>query len=81
MNRLNQVNAQFGPQVAAKEQEKKDSLSVHDNRTGKHFKTNSTLSQARSTNSLSKMVPSTALTSARLRMPMVRSLALTIPLS
>ena len=26
---------QFGPQVAAKEEEKKDSLSVHDNRTGK----------------------------------------------
>lgn len=38
MNRLNQVNAQFGPQVAAKEQEKKDSLSVHDNRTGKLLK-------------------------------------------
>ena len=38
MNRLNQVNAQFGPQVASKEQEKKDSLSVHDNRTGKLLK-------------------------------------------
>ena len=44
MNRLNQVNAQFGPQVAAKEQEKKDSLSVHDNRTGKLLKSYSTLS-------------------------------------
>jgi len=37
MERLNSVNMQFGPQVAAKEEEKKDSLSVHDNRTGKKY--------------------------------------------
>lgn len=35
MDRLNQMNAQFGPQVAAAAEAKKDSLSVHDNRTGK----------------------------------------------
>jgi hypothetical protein len=39
MQRLNNMNVQFGPQVAAKEQEKKDSLSVHDNRTGKLYLT------------------------------------------
>jgi hypothetical protein len=35
MNRLTQVNAQFAPVAAAKAEEKKDSLSVVDNRTGK----------------------------------------------
>jgi len=36
MNRLTQVNAQFGPAVAA-QKITKDSLSVIDNRTGKSY--------------------------------------------
>ena len=36
MNRLNQMNMQFaGPAASAAGSGKKDSLSVHDNRTGK----------------------------------------------
>ena len=35
MERLTNMNAQFGPQQAANNEAKKDSLSVKDNRTGK----------------------------------------------
>jgi hypothetical protein len=37
MNRLTQINAQFGPTAAASDSGKKDSLSVTDNRTGKQY--------------------------------------------
>ena len=64
MERLNQMNTQF---AAAPSSGKRNTLSVHDNRTGKCVKGPNSSLQERTTSSKSLMVRSTRLTSEKLR--------------